>query len=191
MIGLPIVISSLYVSRARYNDVGYSQDVLLLINVIYVLFGLGTFISMMVFWSQANSHKYLLIQHKEGNSFNYTNSGLNVTNQGHGDYMPPVTSPNPMQYNSGHQSTPVSAQSYPPPLPKPVIPTSDTLRTDLFENKKGRDEFVEEKAKSTNSPIKNEENSVEKLKKYHDLLNMGLITQADFDSIKKEILNNK
>jgi hypothetical protein len=33
-----------------------------------------------------------------------------------------------------------------------------------------------------------QETAVEKLKKYHDMLNSGLITQDDFDRIKKEIL---
>lgn len=42
--------------------------------------------------------------------------------------------------------------------------------------------------KNSQEPIK-QANSIDKIKKYHDMLNEGLITQADFDRIKKELLN--
>jgi hypothetical protein len=50
---------------------------------------------------------------------------------------------------------------------------------------------IEEKTHTNSNQIKKEETSLEKLKKYHDLLNSGLITQSDFDAIKKELLNIK
>jgi hypothetical protein len=47
--------------------------------------------------------------------------------------------------------------------------------------------IIEVKEKTEKNPI---ESSIDKLKKYHDMLNEGLINQYDFDRIKKEILNN-
>jgi hypothetical protein len=39
-------------------------------------------------------------------------------------------------------------------------------------------------------PTKQKETSIDKLKKYHEMLNDGLINQNDFDKIKDEILKN-
>jgi hypothetical protein len=42
-----------------------------------------------------------------------------------------------------------------------------------------------------NSPsVTSEESAIDKIKKYHDLLKDGLISQGEFDRIKKEIIEN-
>jgi hypothetical protein len=191
MIVLPIVISTLYAARGGYDDLRGLEDLLLLINAIYVLFGLGTFISMMVFWSQANTHKYLLKQHQDSASMNYANNGQNSSGQNYGGYAPPMPPVYPTHYNSSHQSPPVPVQSYQAPLPPPVPPQTTSSSDNSFENRVPLNQNSEEQTNTTSNQVKKEETPVEKLKKYHDLLSSGLITQADFDAIKKELLNIK
>jgi hypothetical protein len=73
----------------------------------------------------------------------------------------------PTQHQNPPYSTPVqehypSQEATPPPPPQAPIP-------------------------ETVKPV----STVDKLKKYHDMLSEGLITQADFDRIKNELLNQK
>jgi hypothetical protein len=51
---------------------------------------------------------------------------------------------------------------------------------------------IEKPAEVVVPPTVNKQvSSIEKLKKYHDMLSEGLITQDDFDRVKKELLNQK
>jgi hypothetical protein len=187
--GLPIFLSALFVGRGAFDDLRSVEDMLILINAIYILFGLGTFISMMVFWSQANTHKYLLKQHQEGISMSNLNNGQYYRDQNYGSFVPPVPpvppAP-PSHYNTIQHTPPVQA-----PVPPPVPPQNRHFNDNSFENRGSLNQNSEEKSNTTTNQIKKEETPVEKLKKYHDLLNSGLITQADFDAIKKELLNIK
>jgi uncharacterized membrane protein len=66
-------------------------------------------------------------------------------------------------------------------------PQTDSFKSESILSTQGNTNTSSEN-KISQEPIK-QLNSIDKIKKYHDMLNEGLITQADFDRIKNELLN--
>lgn len=64
---------------------------------------------------------------------------------------------------------------------------SDSFKTESIPSTQ-ENTITSSQNKISQEPIK-QANSIDKIKKYHDMLNEGLITQADFDRIKNELLN--
>jgi hypothetical protein len=120
-------------------------------TMIYILFGLGTFVMWIVFWNEVINLKSKL-----------------VLSSGYGQHI----------QNESVDSRRSKSQT------KNVHSSGQTLNKEPFQNN-GFD-----KSKQENISNKNE-STVEKIKKYHEMFMEGLISEEDFNRIKKQILENK
>jgi hypothetical protein len=123
-------------------------------TMIYILFGFGTLVMWIVYWSEVTNLKSKL-----------------VLNAGFGQYVQNES------VDSGRlKSNTKNVHSSNQPLNKEP---KDSSQNNAFD-----------KTKQENISNKNE-STVEKIKKYHDMFREGLISEEDFNRIKKQILENK
>lgn len=159
--------SDLYYYTPSYSS--FSSEV----GVIYLLIILAGLVMQIIFWTNVNELKRVLVSHDIRK--NYSNQT-----------RPMAASNAPIQ-NTTQQAPYAQTQApvYEQPPIEPLMQTEVTaapIHTNTTNNRE---------IKSGTIKLKQKETAIDKIKKYHEMLEEGLISQEDFDKIKAELINLK
>jgi hypothetical protein len=159
--------SDLYYYTPSYSS--FSSEV----GVIYLIIILVGLVMQIIFWTNVNELKRVLVSHDIRN--NYSNNTR------------PMAASNATLQNTIQQApyaptqTPVYNQAPIDPIIQAEV-TSAPNNTNTTDNNETKSGTIKLKAKET---------AIDKIKKYHEMLEEGLISQEDFDKIKAELINLK
>lgn len=159
--------SDLYYYTPSYSS--FSSEV----GVIYLIIILVGLVMQIIFWTNVNELKRVLVSHDIRKNYSNNTRPMAASHA-------PVQ--NPMQQAP---YAPTQAPVYDQAPIEPMMHTEVTAATNNTDTTTNRE------TKSGNIKLKQKETAIDKIKKYHEMLEEGLISQEDFDKIKAELINLK
>lgn len=143
------------------------------VGVIYICIIIVGLVMQIIFWTNVNELKRVLLSHDIRK--NYSNNTR------------PMAASNASVQHTMQQTNYVPTQEhvYAQAPIQPAVNTATKEPSDQINATNNRD------TKSGSIKLKPKETAIDKIKKYHEMLEEGLISQEDFDKIKAELINLK